>query len=137
MDRITNLKQNVNKCNERLMLVPDMHDVQPEDSVSGVGLRQKSHAWNISQRSMAGSNISGTSSSSSISLSKVKAASKKVRLQAQAASFRKKAIFARGTISFTKIGRRIQIVIVLDPIILFCILRGREGVDEKLLIDER
>ena len=33
MDRITDLKQNVNECNERLMLVSDMHDVQPEDSV--------------------------------------------------------------------------------------------------------
>ena len=32
-----------------------MHDVRPENSVSSVGLRQKSHARNISQRSMAGS----------------------------------------------------------------------------------
>ena len=63
MDRITDLKQNVNECNERLMLVSDMHDVRPEDSVSSVELRQKSHARNISQRSMAGSNISGASTS--------------------------------------------------------------------------
>ncbi|CAB4003249.1 Hypothetical predicted protein [Paramuricea clavata] len=90
MDRITDLKQNVNECNERLILVSDIHDVRPEDSVSSVGLRQKSHARNISQRSMAGSNISGASTSSSISLSKAKAAAKKARLQAQAASFRKK-----------------------------------------------
>jgi superfamily I DNA and RNA helicase len=82
MDRIADLKQNVNECNERLMLVSDMHNIRPEDSVSSVGLRQKSHARNISQRSMAGSNISGasTSTSSSISLSKVKAAAKKARL---------------------------------------------------------
>ena len=54
MDRIADLKQNVNECNERLMLVSDMHNIRPEDSVSSVGLRQKSHARNISQRSMAG-----------------------------------------------------------------------------------
>ena len=58
MDRITDLKQNVNECNERLMLVSDMHDVRPEDSVSSIGLRQKSHDRNILQHSMAGSNIS-------------------------------------------------------------------------------
>ena len=52
MDRIADLKQNVKGWNERLMLhVMDMHVVRQEDSVSNVGLRQRSHARNISQRS--------------------------------------------------------------------------------------
>ncbi|CAB4018650.1 Hypothetical predicted protein [Paramuricea clavata] len=62
MDRIEDIKQNVNEWNERLMLVLDMHDVRQEDSVSNyVGLRQRSHARNISQRSKGGSNTSGYS----------------------------------------------------------------------------
>ena len=90
IERIADLKQNVEEWSERIAHQLDFADVQPEDSASNIGRQKEFHLQSRSQHSKVGSNVSNTSSSTSISISKAKATAKKARLQVQVATFRKK-----------------------------------------------
>ena len=90
MERIANLKQNVGEWSERLAHQLNLADVLLDDSASNVGQNQGSRPRRMSQHLKVGSNVSNTSLSSSIFLSKAKATAKRAKLEAQAATFRKK-----------------------------------------------
>ena len=103
MERIADLKQKFEEWNERLAYQSDFADVRPEDSASNVGPES------VTQHSKVSSNVSNASLSSSISLSKAKATAKRARLQAQAASFRKKRALQEEQFRLEKLAEELEL----------------------------